>query len=97
MSSVLLAAANEPILQYSCLGSNIAFLPVDLAALCQRVQRVAPSVNAAYSHVVQLSIYGRYFVSQFEAKVFAGVLALITSILYFLTAAFVYKSIKENS
>jgi len=51
---------------------------------------------AAMVLLIQLSIYQNFLVEQFEAKVFAGVLALITSLLYFLVAAFAYKTIKEN-
>ena len=44
----------------------------------------------------QLSIYGRYFVNQYEAKIFSGVLALVTAAFYTADAILVARSINTN-
>jgi hypothetical protein len=46
--------------------------------------------------VFQLSIYGRYFVNQYEAKIFAGVLGLVTGALYVADGLLVVRSIHSN-
>lgn len=43
-----------------------------------------------------MSIYGKYFVNHYEAKVFAGVLALLNGAFYVGFALLCYRGMKSN-
>ena len=43
-----------------------------------------------------MSIHGKYFVNHYEAKVFAGVLALVNSVFYAGSSIFIFRSMQIN-
>ena len=43
-----------------------------------------------------MSIYGKYFVDHYEAKVFTGILALVNGVFYVLFSMFIYRRVKIN-
>ena len=48
-----------------------------------------------HSVTFQMSVHGKYFVAHYEAKVFSGVLALLTGVFYVVFAIFQYRQIRS--
>ena len=48
-------------------------------------------------YLFQMSIHGKYFVNHYEAKVFAGVLALVNGVLYLGASVCIHKSMQHNT
>ena len=76
-------------------GVSAVLLVLAGMVLLIQVETVLLALQVFYSFNFQMSIYGKYFVAHYEAKVFSGVLALVNGVFYVVFSLLVYRQVRS--